>query len=166
MAAGATYEPIATANGTGSSGIITFNSIPQTYTDLYLAGTFSGTSAGAFQIVVNNDTASNYSFTHVRGNGSSALSNRNSNQANWTFNYENSYGTGGTYNAFLANFNNYTNTTTYKNILARYNSVTVETMAYIGLYRQTTAITRLDIKVSVGSFETGSTLTLYGIAAA
>ena len=36
MAAGATYAPIATTAGTGSSTTITFTSIPQTYTDLVL----------------------------------------------------------------------------------------------------------------------------------
>ena len=61
---------------------------------------------------------------------------------------------------------NYSNTTTYKNMLARYNSIGVEVMAYIGLYRQTAAITRLDIKAGSTNFTTGTTFTLYGILAA
>ena len=166
MAAGSTYTPIATANGTGSSGTITFTSIPQTYTDLFLAGTFSGTAGGTLTVVVNNDTASNYSFTHLRGDGSFAYSNRNTNQTAWNMSYSNSFAASPTYNAFLANFNNYSNTTTFKNMLARYNSIGVEVMAYMGLYRQTSAITRLDVKATGTNFATGTTFTLYGIAAA
>ena len=64
-----TYTPIATANGTGSSGTISFTSISGSYTDIFLAGTFSGTGTGGFAIVLNNDTSSLYSFTNNKQHG-------------------------------------------------------------------------------------------------
>jgi hypothetical protein len=162
-----TYIPLATANGTGSSATISFTSIPATYTDIYLAGTFSGTGTGGFAIVLNNDTSSLYSFTNLRGEGSAASSNRASNQSAFNVNYTGSYGTGGVTNTFLASFNNYSNTTTNKTMLSRYNVPNLETIAYIGLYRSTSAITQVDVKIAGGAFfTTGSTFSLYGILAA
>lgn len=167
MPAGNTYEAIATANGTGSSATISFTSISGTYTDLILTGTFSGTGTGGFGIVLNNDTSSLYSFTLVRGDGTSAFSDRASNQAAFNINYTGSYGTGGVTNTFLASFNNYSNTTTNKTMLSRYNVPNLETMAYVGLYRSTSAITRVDVKIAGGaSFTTGTTFSLYGIKSA
>jgi hypothetical protein len=162
-----TYTPIATANGTGSSATISFTSIPSTYTDIFLAGTFSGTSTGGFGIVLNSNTSSVYSFTHIRGDGSAAASDRASNQSAWNVNYTGTYGTGGVTNTFLASFNNYSNTTTNKTMLARYNVPNLETMAYVGLYRSTSAITQVDVKINGGSFfTTGTTFTLYGVKSA
>ena len=162
-----TYTPIATANGTGSSGTISFTSISGSYTDIFLAGTFSGTGTGGFAIVLNNDTSSLYSFTNLRGEGSAASSDRSSNQTAFNINYTGSYGTSGVTNTFLASFNNYSNTTTNKTMISRYNVPNLETIAYVGLYRSTSAITRVDVKITGGaSFTTGSTFSLYGILAA
>jgi hypothetical protein len=162
-----TYTPIATANGTGSSATISFTSIPGTYTDIFLAGTFSGTNTGGFGIVLNSNTSSVYSFTHLRGDGSTASSDRASNQSAWNVNYTGSYGTSGVTNTFFASFNNYSNTTTNKTMLSRYNVPNLETMAYVGLYRSTSAITQIDVKINGGAFfTTGTTFSLYGILAA
>jgi len=86
----ATYEPIATTTLTGGTSY-TFTSIPATYTDLVLvvnAATASGSSNLAMQF--NADTGSNYSFTRIFGNGSSASSSR---AANVTDNYIGDIGT-------------------------------------------------------------------------
>jgi hypothetical protein len=80
MAAGATYVPIATANGTGSNSTITFSSIPSTYTDLVLIIGGGSTSASVVsQLQFNGDTGSNYSWTALYGTGSAASSARSSN---------------------------------------------------------------------------------------
>ena len=72
------YESIATATGTGSSGVITFSSIPATYTHLQLRYIAKGTSAlGGFPTTCffrfNGDTASNYRSHNLRGLGSTPL---------------------------------------------------------------------------------------------
>jgi hypothetical protein len=65
---------------------------------------------------------------------------------------------------------NYSNSTTYKTVLGRSNRASSDTAADVGLWRSTSAITRIDLAMG-GSFPTnnfasGSTFTLYGIAAA
>ena len=59
------YESIASANGTGSSGTITFSSIPSTYKHLQIR-TFARTTAAEVNqnigIRLNSDSGSNYTY--------------------------------------------------------------------------------------------------------
>lgn len=70
------YESIATASGTGSSGVITFSSIPSTYTHLQIRSLMRNTSAGTGDqstlITINSDTGANYATHRLTGNGSAA----------------------------------------------------------------------------------------------
>ena len=62
---------IASANGTGSAGGITFNSIPQTFTHLQLRGTVRNlTTASQIYTRLNNDGAGNYATHYIYGDGS------------------------------------------------------------------------------------------------
>jgi hypothetical protein len=63
---------------------------------------------------------------------------------------------------------NYANTTTYKTALVRINATDFRTYASVVLWRKSPeAINRVNIKMEAsGNFATGSTFTLYGIAAA
>jgi len=63
MAAGATYEPIATTTVSGSStSTVTFSSISGTYTDLVIIGNLGSQTTNAFPYLqFNGDTGSNYS---------------------------------------------------------------------------------------------------------
>lgn len=67
------FESIATISGTGSSGSITFSSIPSTYKSLQLR--IIGQNTGGFPsgipaIRFNGDTGANYSAHNLLGNGS------------------------------------------------------------------------------------------------
>jgi hypothetical protein len=72
------YESIATANGDGSSGLITFSSIPSIFKHLQLRfigkDTYSGGAGPSnMQIRMNSDsTEANYYYHYLRGNGSTA----------------------------------------------------------------------------------------------
>jgi len=77
-AAAGSYELISTAFGTGSSGVITFSSIPTTtYKHLQLRAVtktnFAGDASTA-AITLNGDTAANYSWHVLRGTGGSVQS--------------------------------------------------------------------------------------------
>jgi hypothetical protein len=65
---------------------------------------------------------------------------------------------------------NYSNATTFKTVLSRGNRASAETAADVNLYRSTSALTRIDLAMGgsfpTNNFATGSTFTLYGIAAA
>lgn len=72
------FESIATATGTGSSGTITFSSIPSTFTSLQIRATVKETetsSAYESDIIIrfNGDTGSNYAYHYLRGNGTSVI---------------------------------------------------------------------------------------------
>ncbi len=160
MAAGATYEPIATTTLGSAQSSVTFSSISGAYTDLVLISDsilVSGTGAGRLRY--NSDSGSNYSNTYLYGDGSIAASGR---AANLTFNDYNFIGT--SRSTSVCHIQNYSNSTTYKTFISRGNGGGI-TIAYAGLWRNTAAITSIEV-IGSSNFNTGSTFTLYGIAAA
>ena len=167
MAAGSTYTPIATYTATGSVSTYTFSSIPATYTDLVLViNAATAASTGNPSIRFNGDTANNYSFTILYGNGTSAASTRDSNLSYLYFAVATFLNT--TYDEnLIIQIQNYSNATTYKTSLARVNKASTGVEATVGLWRNTAAINSLTIFLPNGSnFSSTSTFTLYGIAAA
>jgi hypothetical protein len=158
----ATYEPIATTNGTGSSGVITFSSIPSTYTDLVVVSSMIGDANAAVRMRFNGDTNdSNYSYILLYGTGSVAGSTNNTATQIYLGHANTS-----TPNASIVSLNNYSNTTTYKSVLSRGNQVNQFVSAVTGLWRNTAAINSVTIAMDSGNFTTGAMFTLYGIKAA
>lgn len=69
------FESIATATGTGSSGTITFSSIPATYSRLqirYIARSSAAFDNDYVAFRFNSDSATNYSWHIIEGNGATA----------------------------------------------------------------------------------------------
>jgi hypothetical protein len=166
-----TYEPIATQTLTGTVATVTFNSIPQTYTDLILvvqARSSTGGASDVLNLFLNNDGANIYSYTRLMGDGSTTSSGREASVTTWRINY-NLPGGGATANVFgldTIQLFNYSNTTTFKTALWRSNPAQILSGLSSNLYRSTGAITRMDLSLSVANFVSGSTFTLYGIKAA
>ena len=165
MAAGATYEPIATNTlGTATSSV-TFSSISGSYTDLVLilnAKNATGTDK-AVALRFNGDTGSNYSMIRMSGNGTTADSDRSSNDTSMFLGLSNST----VYNSDIYQIMNYSNTTTYKTALGRGNLSDSRLRVSAGLWRNTAAITSVTVvNGSSENFIVGSTFTLYGIKAA
>lgn len=162
MAAGATYTPIYTTTLGSSQSSVTLNSFSG-YTDLVLVidGTV-GSNCG-IQLKFNSDSGSNYSFTRITGDGSSATSDRSSNASFMELGYYVSTAR----NMNILNIMNYSNSTTYKTVLNRANAQTVNigSQAYVEMWRSTSAITSILISAS-GNFSSGTTFTLWGIVAA
>jgi hypothetical protein len=165
MAAGATYEPIATQTLASAAAAITFSSIAATYTDLRIV--FSGTvaTAGSFGMQFNSDTASNYSRTFLYGTGSTAASGRSTSQTSIV-------GTNmGTTIPTLTEVDIFSYAgSTYKTTLiggsadANGSGTTVR---LVGLWRSTAAITTIKLFEANGAnLSIGTTATLYGIKAA
>jgi hypothetical protein len=163
MAAGSTYTPIATTTLGSSAASYTFSSIPSTYTDLVLvimAKNLTGDSDLALRF--NGDTSSLYSSTYMYGTGSSAASTRGSNLTKVRA------GRIDNVNAYpnIVNLQNYSNTTTNKTVVSRAQNGSF-VLAYVGLWRSTAAIDSITILDDAGyTLASGSTFTLYGIAAA
>ena len=163
MAAGPTYEPIATYTLGSAAANVTFSSISGSYTDLILVANNLVDTNGYCFLRYNNDSGSNYSRTFIVGTGSAANSFRSSNQTQIDFNAR----TSGTGYLNKLQIMNYSNTTTYKSALIRSDMASAETDAFVTLWRSTSAITEINIISPSGSgIQAGSTFTLYGISAA
>ena len=155
-----TYEKIATTTLGSAASTITFSSISGSYTDLVLilAGINDIAGNRALRLQFNSDTGSNYSYTYMQSDGSTAISTRASSQTTMQFgNF-----TGGQTVSIL-NIQNYSNTTTYKTAIARTNPTDTVVQAFVGLWRSTAAITRIDLTLNADNFNTGCVATLYGI---
>lgn len=150
---------------------VTLSSIPSGYTDLRLVimpASSSGTNG--IRMRINGDTGTNYSGTYMAGNGSSAVSARDTNDSNmqisWYIGIDTTLGK----QIYTLDFMNYSNTTTYKTVLIRNSAAAGAVEAAAGLWRSTAAINSLSFNIntfgsSTGDFITGSTFKLYGIKA-
>jgi hypothetical protein len=173
MAAGATYEPIATTTLGSATPTITFSSITGTYTDLVVVSTVAFNNSDSLAFRFNGDSSSStlYSWTMVSGNGSSTSSTRQSNGARGLADY-NGFPTStvGEYVSILQ-IMNYSNSTTFKTAISRGNSAVSGhgTDGIMSLYRSTSPITSITLGMGTAmtqNFAVGSTITLYGIKAA
>lgn len=168
MAAGPTFEPLATTTLGSAASSITFSSIASTYTDLRLiiveiaAGNY-----GYLNLRFNSDTGSNYSGTVLRGNGSTASSARDTSATSLGITYD---GIAGSTNPGLYEIDifNYAGST-YKTLLASSSgdqNGSGFTYKTVGLWRSTSAINTIAIRADNWNFAAGTTATIYGIKSA
>ena len=160
-----TYEPIATTTLSSATTTITFSSIPSSYTDLRIVivpKISNGTGWTTLQF--NGDTGTNYSVTYITGNGSTASSSRLTSQSNIYVGYNSNASAGYTFNT--VDVFSYTGST-FKTVLNT-NSDDQNGSGFVrrivGLWRNTNAITSIELKNS--QFNADTTATLYGIKAA
>ena len=159
-----TYVPLATTTLGSAQSSITINSISNAYTDLVIvaAGSLSLDNQNNW-LRLNSDSSTIYSTTMINGNGSAINSTRRTGNNAFLIDY---WGTGasGAMNNFIIHINNYANTNIYKTVLVRSNDTTSETQLTAGLYRSTSAISSVTLFPGGGNYNTGFTLTVYGIA--
>ena len=154
---------------------VTFNSINQGYTDLVLVCTYaSQINDYNFILRFNGDSGNNYSRTMLIGSSAGATSVKTSSASSLFFTPQVGAGTSlNTPGLFIAQIQNYSNTTTYKTVLVRDSAVKNDgasaVYATAGSWRPanlaTGNITSLTVETNSGYFVSGSTFTLYGIAA-
>lgn len=158
-----TYVALRTETVATATNSVTFSlSGISGYTDLVLViNNTHSTNAVDGWFRLNGDTGSNYSRTNLNGDGTSATSGRNSNVA---FGYGILVLT--TPSTNILQFMNYANTTTNKTVLMRSNNAGSGgyVQATVDLWRNTAAITSIEIGCVSGNFAVGSTFSLYGIA--
>lgn len=155
-----TYTPIATTTLGSAASSVTFSSISSTYTDLILIFNGKGGTSGNITFQFNSDTSTNYSASIIYGDGSASGAVSVTNQTTMNIG---SVGTDWTTNTF--SIMNYSNSTTYKTVVGRY-SRSDEVGAKIGLWRSTSAITSIVVSKSSGTYDVGSSFTLYGVKSA
>ena len=159
-----TYEAIASQTVSGTPSSITFSNIAATWTDLVLIVHATTDTTRALRLQFNSDTGSNYSATFLRGNGSSAISSRESSQTSIRLTEE-STPTNTAYTTQVLQVMSYANTSVNKTLLGAGAQSGIGVDRVVGLWRSTAAITSITVLVASGTFAAG-TLSLYGIKAA
>jgi hypothetical protein len=172
IAAGGDYESIATANGTGSSAVISFSSIPSTYQHLQLRGivksTTSGSSFTGVNLTFNSDTSSSYTRHILYGNGSSALAYGGTAGVAWSIggNDVPTAGYTSTYGVHVIDLLDYADTNKNKTARALTGADVNgagEILLSSTVFLKTNAISSIQLNCASGNFATGTTYALYGI---
>jgi hypothetical protein len=155
-----TYVALAKVTASGSSTTqLIMTSIPNTYTDLIIVGNIPTSMVGVNgYLQFNGDTGSNYSWTRLFGDGSSASSSRGTSQTGINYLVND-------YTTTICQIQNYSNSTTYKTALVRANNPSDYVTATVGLWRNTAAITSVTIDLDGNTIPSGTTFSLYGIKA-
>jgi hypothetical protein len=166
-----TYRPLATVTLGSSAASVTFSSIPATYRDLIVAATaqdpVSGTTFSNIGLQFNNDTGSNYNWTDMYGDGTSAVAQVQSNSATILAGYMSSQNN--VFSVHNFQFMDYSATDKHKTVLVRSSlgtrspNTTQLAQATTGRWANTAAITSIRI-IGGTAFKAGSTFNLYGIA--
>jgi hypothetical protein len=168
MAAGPTYEKVATSTLTSNTSTVTFTSIPQTYTDLVII--FSGKAANNTDAQVRiggsntPDSSAGYSRHFMFGYSGGMVADTISSLNGFIFSPYNEN------TNLVMHLNSYTNPNIYKPVIIRNGPkpTSGDNLTYVaaGIYRDTTAINCVQFYSPTHNFVTGSVFTIYGIKAA
>lgn len=175
--AGASFESIATATGTGSSGTITFSSIPSTYTSLQIRilGRNTAATSGRRTAVLqfNSDTGNNYvAYHNLFGDGAAATADAftTANGCYVSYMFSASGVSTDMYGAAIIDLHDYATTTKNKTVRAfggtNVNNTTAGDQAIVlhsSLWLSTAAINSISVKTDGSNWATGSVFSLYGI---
>ncbi len=173
--ASSSYESIASATGTGSSGVITFSSIPATYKHLQIRGIAKDTYAGVFELPTrvrfNSDTGNNYTMHNLNGNGTTVTAQGDATGTNAFFKFR---GSNLSTDATYANMNavsildiiDYADTSKYKTARGfsgsdRNGAGSIFLIS--GLWLSTSAISTITLTADGTNWTTSTTFALYGI---
>ena len=161
-----TYEKIASTTLGSATSNITFSSIPATYTDLRIVWVYQSVSAGNYPYLqFNSDTAANYSYLTLYGDGSAAGSQKSSNN-NGAYLVSNAAASTSQWQMQTIDIFSYAGGT-FKTLLNTYSGDTNGggfVSNGVNLWRSTSAITSVKLLFDAsGNIAAGSTATLYGI---
>lgn len=166
------YQSIATTTvGVGGQATITFSSIPSTYSHLqirYIGRTARAATVDYLLVQFNGDSAANYSWHQLEGNGAAASSTSGTGQ---TFIYggvtAGSTATASVQGIGTIDILDYANTNKYKTtkaISGTDNNGSGLIELYSGNWRSTAAITSISISnFGAGLFSQYTSFALYGI---
>ena len=167
------YESIATVTvGAGGSSAIDFTSITSSYTHLQIRAigrSSGGTTGGGFIIVrFNSDSSSNYAYHLLGGDGSGMAVFGGGNQTEMVSERYplNSDGSSSIFGASIIDILDYKDTNKYKT-LRSFGGFDANGSGAVymdsGLWRNTNAITSINLTMYLGNFVQYSQVALYGI---
>ena len=156
-----TFTKIASVTGTGSSGVLTFSSIPSTFTDLCVKFSLRSDTTGNTEAVIKLNTVTP-TQRNLQGSGAAASSNTNafivvnaSGSTSLTY-------TNGEY--YVPNYLSTVAKSASSDVVEENNATTARAQLNAYLYSTvTSAVTSLSITDNYGNWTNLSTATLYGI---
>ena len=167
-----TFVPIQTVSLVSAQSSISFNSIPQTYTDLCLFISARSLTSGEFsdELIRFNNSTSNYTNRYYYGNGTIGTYGSNAYTGSGGF-IAGMPGNGATTSTFgnkAVYIPNYASTSSVKFYIldgaAETNAITAYIHGLAGYWNDTSAITSIVLVTDNGvSYAANSTFTLYGI---
>ena len=173
------YDSIATTTvGSGGASFVEFTSIPSTYTHLQVRissrSPYSSTvEFDSLTLRVNGDTANNYSYHGLKGNGSAAsIDTGNTNSFNKLGEQVDDAYSASIFTGFVIDLLDYANTSKYKTFRSLGGADTNgagSVALYSGLWQSTSAVTSLRFYSGTGlarGFNEYTKFALYGIKGA
>jgi hypothetical protein len=166
------YELISTAYGTGSSGVITFSSIPSTYKHLQIRVTGRSTRSGSTNTSAYmqlNGSASGYAYHRLYGDGSSVSSGAITSMTYAQIAVSTFPAADDTANVHAASvidildYASTTKNTTIREFIGANGSVIKQIGLYSALWNNTAAVTSITINDQFANWTTTSRFSLYGI---
>jgi len=165
------FYQIATTTATGSTADVTFSSISQDYTHLQLRMIIKNHTANTNQtrIQFNSDTASNYSWHQLRGDGASATSSAGTSTAFSFVGNHPSTAVASAFAVYVVDILDYKDTNKYKTIrsLGGYDLNNTDGNVFMNSsnWRSTSAVSTIRIYPGADSFGQYSSFQLYGVKA-
>jgi hypothetical protein len=162
------YDSLATVTvPSGGVASITFTGIPSTYKHLQIRALTRSVNVGGLYVNMrfNGDTASNYSYHELYGNGTSALAAAGS-STTFAVGIDGVYNIASTFNAGIIDILDYANTNknkTTRTLTGFDNNGSGLIFLVSSLWRSTAAINQIEFTVSSGNFAEYSSFALYGI---
>lgn len=170
------FESIQTVTISGSSTYyVTFDSIPSTFKHLQIRGIGRSTTSGDYAAYLrfNSDSGNNYARHALEGNGSSAVANSTINtDGAHAGRVTTSSANASMYGAAIIDIFDYTNTNKHK-VLRVFSGIDTngtvagasgtDLIVASGLWRSTSAITKIEMFAGAANWAAGSTFVLYGI---
>jgi hypothetical protein len=156
-----TYKPLATVTLGSSAASVTFSSIPATYRDLVLVVAGTTTGSAGLRMRLNNDSGTNYSYVNMYGVASAGSETASSQNILFPGVVTLSSGQRFTYTAQVMD---YYATDKHKTVLYRANENNAAAVsANASRWASTSAVTSIQLSLSANSYDTGTTVNLYGI---
>jgi hypothetical protein len=175
---GPSYESIASASGTGSSGTITFSSIPSTYTSLQVRAISKTSTAvdgvNSSLIRLNGDSGTNYAYHALYGDGTTASAQGVATQNSGAIYYSSVLsGTNNTnmVGTLILDLHDYASTSRYKTLRTLGGGETNGNgTSYVALtsslWQSTAAVSSISFITVSGNWTTQTQFALYGIKGA
>lgn len=152
-----TYDLISSTTLAASSSEVLFGSIPQGYRDLVLVANGTGSASGGLLWFNGDLTGANYPSVVMYSDGNTPMSGVQNTLFFSVYGFESRQ-------ASIVHIFDYSQADKHKTVLIRANQAGTNVGAYATRWANTAAINSILARIITGTFDAGTTFSLYGIA--